>query len=137
MEFRQIRYALSVAKQRSFTKAASRLNISQSAVSEQVRLLEEEVGFPLFARTPRGIELTDRLFKPAKLTRRPNEATKVGTAILEKSFYDFGADKTARSSYQDAIARGGNVMRIQWLEPTCFLPSAVWAPTASRVNGWG
>lgn len=60
MEFRQIRYALSVAKQRSFTKAASRLNISQSAVSEQVRLLEEEVGFPLFARTPRGIELTDR-----------------------------------------------------------------------------
>ncbi|WP_315834149.1 LysR family transcriptional regulator [Bradyrhizobium prioriisuperbiae] len=60
MEFRQIRYTLAVAKQRSFTKAASRLNISQSAVSEQVRLLEEEVGFPLFARTPRGIELTDR-----------------------------------------------------------------------------
>lgn len=60
MEFRQIRYALAVAKQRSFTKAANRLNISQSAVSEQVRLLEEEVGFPLFARTPRGIEVTDR-----------------------------------------------------------------------------
>jgi DNA-binding transcriptional LysR family regulator len=60
MEFRQIRYALAVAKQRSFTKAANRLNISQSAVSEQVRLLEEEVGFPLFERTPRGIELTDR-----------------------------------------------------------------------------
>jgi DNA-binding transcriptional LysR family regulator len=60
MEFRQIRYALSVAKERSFTKAAHRLNISQSAVSEQVRLLEEEVGFPLFARTPRGIELTER-----------------------------------------------------------------------------
>lgn len=60
MEFRQIRYALAVAKQRSFTKAANRLNISQSAVSEQVRLLEEEVGFALFARTPRGIEVTDR-----------------------------------------------------------------------------
>jgi DNA-binding transcriptional LysR family regulator len=60
MEFRQIRYALAVSKQRSFTKAANRLNISQSAVSEQVRLLEEEVGFPLFARTPRGIEVTER-----------------------------------------------------------------------------
>lgn len=60
MEFREIRYALSVAKERSFTKAAQRLNISQSAVSEQVRLLEEEIGFPLFARTPRGIELTER-----------------------------------------------------------------------------
>lgn len=60
MEFRQIRYALSVAKERSFTKAATRLNVSQSAVSEQVKLLEEEIGFPLFQRTPRGIEVTER-----------------------------------------------------------------------------
>ena len=50
MEFRQIRYALSVAKERSFTKAATRLNISQSAVSEQVRLLEDAIGFALFAQ---------------------------------------------------------------------------------------
>lgn len=60
MEFRQIRYALAVAKERSFTKAAERLNISQSAVSEQVKLLEEEAGFPLFRRTPRGIDVTER-----------------------------------------------------------------------------
>ncbi|MBX9823501.1 MAG: LysR family transcriptional regulator [Xanthobacteraceae bacterium] len=60
MEFREIRYALSVAKERSFTKAAARLNISQSAVSEQVRLLEEEIGFALFRRTSRGIELTEQ-----------------------------------------------------------------------------
>jgi DNA-binding transcriptional LysR family regulator len=60
LEFRQIRYALAVAKERSFTKAAKRLNISQSAVSEQVKLLEEEAGFPLFARTPGGIEVTER-----------------------------------------------------------------------------
>jgi DNA-binding transcriptional LysR family regulator len=60
LEFRQIRYALSVAKERSFTKAAKRLNISQSAVSEQVKLLEEEAGFPLFVRTPQGIDITER-----------------------------------------------------------------------------
>jgi DNA-binding transcriptional LysR family regulator len=60
VEFRQIRYALSVAKERSFTKAATRLNISQSAVSEQVRLLEDAIGFALFRRTPRGIEITER-----------------------------------------------------------------------------
>ena len=59
MEFRQIRYALSVARERSFTGAARRLNISQSAVSEQVNLLEHEIGFQLFRRTPRGIELTE------------------------------------------------------------------------------
>ncbi|MEH2475652.1 DNA-binding transcriptional LysR family regulator [Nitrobacteraceae bacterium AZCC 2161] len=60
MDFRQLRYALSVSKERSFTKAAKRLNISQSAVSEQVKLLEEEIGFELFTRTSRGIESTDR-----------------------------------------------------------------------------
>jgi DNA-binding transcriptional LysR family regulator len=60
MEFRQIRYALAVAKERSFTKAAARLNISQSAVSEQVKLLEGSIGFSLFRRTGRGIEPTER-----------------------------------------------------------------------------
>ncbi|MDB5505231.1 MAG: hypothetical protein JWR89_5133 [Tardiphaga sp.] len=60
MDFRQLRYALAVSKERSFTKAAKRLNISQSAVSEQVKLLEEEIGFELFTRTSRGIESTDR-----------------------------------------------------------------------------
>ncbi|MDP2412147.1 MAG: LysR family transcriptional regulator [Pseudolabrys sp.] len=60
MELRQLRYALSVAKQRSFTRAATVLNVSQSAVSEQVALLETEIGFPLFRRTPRGIDITER-----------------------------------------------------------------------------
>src|SRR6202051_3748548 len=60
LDFRQLRYALSVYKERSFPKAAKRLNISQSAVSEQVKLLEEEIGFELFRRTSRGIESTDR-----------------------------------------------------------------------------
>jgi DNA-binding transcriptional LysR family regulator len=60
LDFRQLRYALSVSRERSFTAAAKRLNISQSAVSEQVKLLEEEIGFELFRRTARGIESTDR-----------------------------------------------------------------------------
>ena len=60
MELRQLRYALSVAKERSFTRASTGLNVSQSAVSEQVALLEGEIGFPLFRRTPRGIEVTER-----------------------------------------------------------------------------
>jgi DNA-binding transcriptional LysR family regulator len=60
LELRQLRYALSVARERSFTRASARLNVSQSAVSEQVGLLEDEVGFALFRRTPQGIELTDR-----------------------------------------------------------------------------
>lgn len=60
MEFRQIRYALAVARDRSFTKAAHRLNVSQSAVSEQVRQLEGRIGFALFRRVGRGTELTEQ-----------------------------------------------------------------------------
>jgi DNA-binding transcriptional LysR family regulator len=59
MELRQIRYALTVARERSFTRASARLNVSQSAVSEQVKLLEQSIGFELFRRTGRGVELTD------------------------------------------------------------------------------
>jgi DNA-binding transcriptional LysR family regulator len=60
VELRQLRYALAVAKERSFTRAAARLNVSQSAVSEQVSLLEREIGFSVFRRGSRGVELTER-----------------------------------------------------------------------------
>jgi len=60
MELRQIRYVLAVAKEGSFTRAAQRLNVSQSAISEQVKLLEERLGFPLLVRTGRGAEMTEK-----------------------------------------------------------------------------
>lgn len=60
MELRQIRYVLAVAKEGSFTRAAQRLNVSQSAISEQVKLLEGRLGFPLLVRTGRGAEMTEK-----------------------------------------------------------------------------
>lgn len=42
----------------SFTKAAAELNITQAAVSRQIRLLEERLGRPLFLRAHRAVELT-------------------------------------------------------------------------------
>ena len=59
MNERQLRYALSVWRERSFVRAAERLNVAQSAVSAQVKLLEDELGFPLFSRTARGAEITE------------------------------------------------------------------------------
>jgi DNA-binding transcriptional LysR family regulator len=59
MEIRQIRYALTVARERSFTRASQRLNISQSAISEQVKSLEGRIGFDLFRRTGRGVDMTE------------------------------------------------------------------------------
>src|ERR1043165_3773011 len=58
MNDRQLRYALTVWRERSFSKASGRLNVSQPAVSEQIALLEQELGFALFARTGRGVEPT-------------------------------------------------------------------------------
>lgn len=60
MNDRQLRYALSVWRERSFSKAAQKLNVSQPSVSEQIRELEGELGFALFRRTGRGVEVTHK-----------------------------------------------------------------------------
>lgn len=47
------------ARHLSFTRAAQELNVTQAAVSQQVRALEERLGTPLFRRLPRGLNVTD------------------------------------------------------------------------------
>jgi LysR family glycine cleavage system transcriptional activator len=47
------------ARTMSFSAAARELGITQSAVSQQVRLLESHLGRPLFQRLPRGLKLTE------------------------------------------------------------------------------
>ncbi|WP_166618322.1 LysR family transcriptional regulator [Paraburkholderia madseniana] len=59
MDFRQIRTFLAVADTRSTTRAAELLHIVQSAVSRQLKLLEGEIGVPLFDRDRTGMQLTD------------------------------------------------------------------------------
>lgn len=44
MELRQIQYFQAVVKYNSFTEAAEQCHVSQSAISQQLRLLEEELG---------------------------------------------------------------------------------------------
>lgn len=48
-----------VADTGSFTAAATRLHLSQPAVSQQISLLERELGEPLFVRTARGVRLNE------------------------------------------------------------------------------
>jgi LysR family nitrogen assimilation transcriptional regulator len=59
MELRQLRYFVAIADQGSFSKAAERVFIAQSALSHQLAQLEDELGVSLFARSRRGVELTD------------------------------------------------------------------------------
>jgi DNA-binding transcriptional LysR family regulator len=58
MELRHLRYALAVADEGSFTRAASVLRVAQQALSHQVADLERELGVKLFDRLPRGVRAT-------------------------------------------------------------------------------
>lgn len=70
MELRQLKYFTCLYEEGSVTKAALRLNIVQPALSMQIAKLEEELGQPLFERTPKGMIPTEagvqayRLFMP-------------------------------------------------------------------------
>ncbi|WP_248920769.1 transcriptional regulator CynR [Pseudomonas entomophila] len=56
---RHIQYFLAVAQHHSFTRAAAALHVSQPALSQQVRQLEESLGAQLFDRSGRTTRLTD------------------------------------------------------------------------------
>ena len=59
MELYHLRSFVAVAEEGNLTKAAERIFASQPAVSGHIKALEEELGLPLFVRTPRGMQLTD------------------------------------------------------------------------------
>ena len=59
MILRHINYFLAVAKHQNFTKAAASLYVSQPALSQQIKQLEETLGAPLFDRSGRSVKLTD------------------------------------------------------------------------------
>lgn len=59
MEIRTLRYFLEVAREENMSKAAERLNLSQSTLSKQLKGLEEELGKKLFLRHSFSIELTE------------------------------------------------------------------------------
>ena len=58
MNTRQIEYFLTVAEELNFTKAAERMYVSQTAVTQQIKALEEQMGVKLFSRTKKRVELT-------------------------------------------------------------------------------
>jgi DNA-binding transcriptional LysR family regulator len=58
MELRHLRTIVAVAQHRSLTKAGEELYLTQSAISQQIRRLERELGIEVFRRTSRSVELT-------------------------------------------------------------------------------
>lgn len=91
MILRHIRYFLAVAEHGGFTRAAAALHVSQPALSQQIRQLEEALGAELFDRSGRATRLTD-----------------AGTAYLQHArrvLLDLEAGRRALHDVQD-LSRG-------------------------------
>src|SRR3954469_13242281 len=81
MEIKQLKAFVAIAETRTFTAGARMMNVTQAAISMQIRQLEDEVGLPLFTRTPRRVILTEageRLLDRARKILREHD-----TALAE------------------------------------------------------
>jgi DNA-binding transcriptional LysR family regulator len=99
---RQIRVFAAVARNLSFTRAARELHLTQPAVSQQVSLLEEEVGMPLFEQigrrirlAPAGMELLRYATQITGLLREAGE-TLAAMQGLKRGELKLGAVSTAK-----------------------------------------
>lgn len=86
MEIRVLKYFLTIAREQSFSKAAKVLNISQPALSKQIKDLEDEYGTVFFERTTRSFSLTKEglLFKE-KAKEIINLVEKTETLLRQKN----------------------------------------------------
>jgi DNA-binding transcriptional LysR family regulator len=95
MELRQLRYFVAVAEELHFGRAAERLTIVQSAVSQQIRRLERELGVELFDRSPRRVRLTE-----------------AGLRFLPAAREVLAAERAALGSVADYAAGRGGTLRV-------------------------
>src|SRR5246127_4907336 len=70
MDLRQLEILQAIAETGSFTAAGRKLHVSQSAISRQIMLLEEELGEPLFLRVGRTVKMTPAAESLVQLAKR-------------------------------------------------------------------
>src|SRR3954465_6498511 len=99
---RQMKVVVSVAVHLSYTWASQELHLTQPAISQQVKLLEEEVGLPLFEQigrkvhlAPAGVELLRYTEGAMELLRQAGESLSAMRG-LKRGVLKLGAVSTAK-----------------------------------------
>jgi DNA-binding transcriptional LysR family regulator len=106
MELRHLRYFLAVGEEQHYGRAARRLRVAQPALSRQIQDLEEEIGFKLFERLPRGVRLSA-----------------AGQLFLEdaRRILQEVTDAAARAARAARVARGqSGTLRVGFTESTSW-----------------
>ncbi len=104
MELQQIKYFLALAQELHFWNTAERMFITQSALSRQIKALEEELGVLLFERTKRSVKLTEAgVFLRDQWTPLLDEINRIH--LQAKKIHE-GAFGMVRIGYPGSIAYG-------------------------------
>jgi DNA-binding transcriptional LysR family regulator len=102
-ELRRLRYAVAVADELNFTRAAERLGVSQQVLSEQIRRLDDELGLQVFDRTTRQVRVTSH-----------------GRQILDEARAVVGAADALRDRARRLASAQAGVVRLGYSRSTAF-----------------
>jgi DNA-binding transcriptional LysR family regulator len=112
MEIRQLKAFVAIAEAKTFTAGARRVNVTQAAISMQIRQLEDELGMPIFTRTPRRVILTEA--GERLLTRARKILTEHDSAlseIAELAGAEYGRLRIGSASAMFATQQLPNIMQ--------------------------